>query len=157
MASCVFTTTMNYNHFDELLPAHQPRMTVARACQIIEEARNIGFHGWASDGAQVVRYWLTPENSRMFIRQAKLRRPDELVLEVILSRKIFNRQKPRRYQYLEGLIDYNCELQLQVCQRHGENQHFKILFRGQEIRQLSAIPCKRCIDCGNVSFIEYDK
>ena len=109
-------------------------------------------------GTLVFQCWLTPDNAHQFVRQTKLRRPDELVLEVISSRKVCNRVKSRRYQYLEKLIDFNCELALEVCQCHGENRHFKILFRNQLMRLLTAIPCKMCEPhCGNVTFIDSDK
>ena len=152
-SSCDFTA-MSWDH---ILPVEAGGiMTVEQICHFIEDARNIGFHGWTSDGAPLVKCWLTPDNNQQFVRQTKLRRPDELISEVIFSRKIRYHAKPRRYQYLEKLIDFNCELDLEVCQRHGENQHFKILFREEEMRKLTAIPCGMCVPaCGNVTFTDY--
>ena len=149
--SCDFTTMP----FENIIPAEAVIMTVDQVCHCIEDARTIGFHGWASDGAPIFKYWLTPDNAPQFVRQVKRRRPDELILEVISSRKIRYRAKPRRYQYLEKLIDFNCELDLQVCLAHGVHHHFKILFRGEEVRKLTARPCRTCVPaCGNVSFID---
>ena len=149
--SCDFTTMP----FENIIPAEAVIMTVDQVCQCMEDARNIGFHGWASDGAPMFKYWLTPDNAPQFVRQVKRRRPDELILEAISSRQIRYRAKPRRYQYLEKLIDFNCELDLQVCLAHGVHHHFKILFRGEEVRKLTTRPCRTCVPaCGNVSFID---
>ena len=151
---CEFTSMS----WELILPASAGIMTVDQVCHYIEDARNIAFHGWSSDGAPLVKCWLTPDNAHQFVRQTKIRRPDELVLEVISSRKVCNRAKSRRYQYLEKLIDFNCELDLEVCQCHGENRHFKILFRDKVMRKLTAIPCEMCEPhCGNVTFIDSDK
>lgn len=156
-SSPCFFTPMSWDH---ILPAAAEAqiMTVEQICRYIEDGRNIGFCGWSTDGVPLLKCWITPEHSQQFVRQTKLRRPDQLILEVICSRKIRHRMRPRRYEYLQKLIDFNCELALEVCQLHGQNQHFKILFREQEMRKFTSIPCPNCVPaCGNVSFIESEK
>ena len=48
---CEFTSMS----WELILPASAGIMTVDQVCHYIEDARNIGFHGWSSAGAALVK------------------------------------------------------------------------------------------------------